>query len=158
MTDQIKQEFTLKISQANKTQMIVVIYDMFLVYLREAEDAYAIEDNEEFRRSIRRAKECNKELMNSLDVEYHIALMLLQLYIYVNKELTSAEIYKNNSHLEIVATVITGLQEAYLKVANEDTSKPVMENIQTVYAGLTYGKNDLVENISQSGTNRGFLA
>lgn len=157
MTDQVKQEFTLKISQANRTQMIVIIYDMLLVYVKEAEIGFSEGNIEEFLRSVRSAKECNKELMISLDFEYDIASMLLQLYVYVNKELTSAEIYKRNSHLEIVTTIMTGLQEAYFKVAKEDISKPVMDNIQTVYAGLTYGKNDLVENISL-GNNRGFLA
>ncbi len=33
MTKELKQEYTLRISQANKTQMVVLIYEMLLTYL-----------------------------------------------------------------------------------------------------------------------------
>ena len=36
MTLEKKQEFTLKISEANKTQMITIIYEMVMYYLDEA--------------------------------------------------------------------------------------------------------------------------
>ena len=32
-----------------------------------------------------------------------------------------------------------------------------MNNSQTVYAGLTYGRNQLTENMADQGTNRGML-
>ena len=54
--------------------------------------------------------------------------------------------------------MIKGLHGAYEKLGSMDTSGPVMENVQTVYAGLTYGRNNLVENFTDQGTNRGFRA
>ena len=54
--------------------------------------------------------------------------------------------------------VIYGLKEAYEVLAIQDQSGPVMQNTQAVYAGLTYGKDDLTENMTDQGTNRGFLA
>lgn len=48
------------------------------------------------------------------------------------------------------------LHDAYEKVGEQDTSGPIMENTQTVYAGLTYGKNTLTENLYDQGSNRGF--
>ena len=33
-----------------------------------------------------------------------------------------------------------------------------MNNSQTVYAGLTYGKNVLTENMADQGANRGMFA
>ena len=39
MTDEKKQQFLLRISQANKTEMIVILYEMFLIYLKDAEEA-----------------------------------------------------------------------------------------------------------------------
>ena len=35
MTRELKQEFTLKISQANKTELAVILYEMLLAYLEE---------------------------------------------------------------------------------------------------------------------------
>ena len=49
------------------------------------------------------------------------------------------------------------LHASFVEVAKQDTSGPLMENIQHVYAGITYGKNDLVENCI-SDAQRGFFA
>ena len=40
MTKELKQQFTLKISQANKTGLVVILYEMLLIYLEEATQAY----------------------------------------------------------------------------------------------------------------------
>ena len=157
MTDQLKQQFILKISQVNKSGMIVVLYEILLTYIEDAYQANNDNDKEAFVKAIKKAKNCNKELIDSLHFEYPIANMLLKLYVYINKELTMAYVYNDTSHLEIVKTIMLELHEAHEKVAHEDLSDPVMENIQTVYAGLTYGKKNLIENLSDLGTNRGFL-
>ena len=39
MTSELKQQFTLKISQANKTRLVVILYEMMLVYIEEARQA-----------------------------------------------------------------------------------------------------------------------
>ena len=81
MTDQRKKEFSLRITQANKTELIVILYEMYLDYLREAEDA--VEDKWSFREAIRKARNCLNELMNSLNFDYETAYHLFQLYMYV---------------------------------------------------------------------------
>ena len=52
--------------------------------------------------------------------------------------------------------MIQELKESYEKISMEDTSAPIMENAQTIYAGLTYGKDSLNVSLSDQGTNRGF--
>ena len=37
MTDEAKKEFTLRISQANKSQMVVIIYEILLEHLQDAQ-------------------------------------------------------------------------------------------------------------------------
>ena len=39
MTREMKQEFTLRITQANKTQLITILYEMVLLYIDEAQEA-----------------------------------------------------------------------------------------------------------------------
>ena len=37
-------EFTLRITQANKTQLITILYEMVLLYLDEAQEALRVEE------------------------------------------------------------------------------------------------------------------
>ena len=145
MTKELKQQFTLRITQANKTQLIVILYEMLLSYLEEAQ-------------AIRKARGCLKELMTSLHFEYEPAMNLLQLYLYANREMAMADIRNSMKELEHVRMIMTKLHAAYQQISSQDASEPVMANTQTVYAGLTYGKNDLTENLADQGSNRGFRA
>lgn len=156
MTKELKQEYTLRITQANKTQLVVILYEMTLVYLKEADEAYDKGENSAFKDSIRKARGCIKELMASLHFEYEPARNLLQLYVFANKELTRASVQNSKKELDHVKKMMEKLHEAYEKIAETDTSGPVMGNTQTVYAGLTYGKNSLVENLANQGSERGF--
>ena len=56
MTDQRKKEFSLRITQANKTELIVILYEMYLDYLGEAEEE--AQDRKSFREAIRKARNC----------------------------------------------------------------------------------------------------
>ena len=52
--------------------------------------------------------------------------------------------------------MIQELKKSYEQAVALDDSAPIMQNTQTVYAGLTYGKDSLNINLSDQGTNRGF--
>lgn len=156
MTTELKQEYTLRISQANKTQLITILYEMVLTYIDEAEDALASENRMEFKSAIRKIRGCMNELTASLNFEYELAYNLLQLYLYVNRELVRASAHYDRENLEHVRLIIGQLHRAYEQIESQDASGPVMGNTQTVYAGLTYGRNTLTENIADSAVNRGF--
>ena len=49
------------------------------------------------------------------------------------------------------------LYKAFLASSEQDRSGPLMQNAQQVYAGYTYGKNDLNESYDIQ-SSRGFLA
>jgi len=156
MTSELKQQFTLKISQANKTQLVVILYEMMLIYIEEAKQAGKAGDKEAFRQGIKRAKGCLHELMASLHMEYPIAGNLMQLYAYSDRELTRADIKNSTEELVHVEAIMSKLHAAYETVGEQDSSGPVMANTQTVYAGLTYGRNTLNENLTDQGSSRGF--
>ncbi|MDE7017096.1 MAG: flagellar export chaperone FliS [Lachnospiraceae bacterium] len=157
MTKELKQEFTLRITQANKTQLITILYEMVLLYLDEAKEACAAEDKAAYKNAIRKIRDCMNELTLSLHLEYELAQNLLQLYQYINSELVKASIHFDTENLAHVESIIKKLHGAYKQIEAQDTSKPIMGNAQAVYAGLTYGRNTLTENISDSTTNRGFF-
>ena len=156
MTRELKQEYTLRITQANKTQLITILYEMVLIYIDEAEAALSEADRAEYKSAIRKIRGCMNELTASLNLEYDLAQNLLQLYLYVNRELVQASVHNEKENLEHIRLVIGELQKAYKKIENQDVSGPVMGNTQTVYAGLTYGRNTLTENITDPASNRGF--
>lgn len=156
MTRELKQEYTLRISQANKTQLITILYEMVLLYIDEAKEALNAGSRMEYKSAIRKIHGCMDELTASLNLDYELAQNLLQLYLYVNRELVKASSHNDKENLEHVRKVIDQLHKAYAQIEIQDTSGSVMGNTQAVYAGLTYGRNTLTENIADPSANRGF--
>lgn len=156
MTKELKQEYTLRITQANKTQLITILYEMALQYVNEAKEALAAGDRTAFKNAVRRIQGCMCELMDSLHLEYEVAQNLLQLYLYINREVAKAALYNSEENLEHVRPVLENLAAAYRKIEGEDMTEPVMGNTQAVYAGLTYGRDNLMENAADPAANRGF--
>ena len=78
MTKECKQQFTLRITQANSTQLIVILYEMTLQYLADGEQAV---DDAGLVEAVHRARGCIKELLNSLHREYSPAGELSRLYL-----------------------------------------------------------------------------
>lgn len=156
MTKELKQEFTLRITQANKTQLITILYEMILLYLKEAKEMLSAEDKAEYKGAIRKIRGCMDELIASLHMEYAVAQNLLQLYLYINRELVQASMHYKKEHLEHVETIIGRLHAAWRQIEPQDMSGSVMGNTQAVYAGLTYGRNTLTENMASPEANRGF--
>ena len=154
MTKECKQQFTLRITQANSTQLIVILYEMTLQYLADGEQAV---DDAGLVEAVHRARGCIKELLNSLHREYSPAGELSRLYLFCLRRLAVCEVRRDRTRLEEIRKVIATLCDAYRQIQDQDTSGPVMNNSQTVYAGLTYGRNQLTENMADQGTNRGML-
>lgn len=156
MTRELKQQFTLKISQANKTRLVVILYEMMLVYIEEAKQANEAGETDAFRKGIKNAKGCLHELMASLHLEYPVAGNLMQLYVYSDRELTRADLRNSSKELIHVKEIMSKLHDAYETISEQDDSMPVMANTQTVYAGLTYSRNNLNESLADQGGSRGF--
>lgn len=156
MTKELKQEYTLRITQANKTQLITILYEMALQYVDEADEALAAGDRTALKNAVRRIQGCMCELMDSLHLEYEVAHNLLQLYLYVNREVAKAVLHNSVENLQNVRPVLENLAEAYRQIEGQDLTGPVMGNTQTVYAGLTYGRDNLMENAADPTENRGF--
>jgi len=156
MKDTLKQEFTRRISVANSTDLIVVLYDMVLAYSDDAEEALNLGNDNEYYASISRMRNCINELMCSLHMEYDLAAALLSLYRYCIRKLSAAGIRKNMEAIDEIRAVIKPLRDSYAELAKTNTSGAVMENSETVIAGLTYGRNAVNENLV-GNTNRGML-
>lgn len=153
-----KKEFTLRITQANRTELIVILYDMILSYIEEAEECEEKGQHSEFKKEIKNAENCVNELISSLNFQYDISFELLALYGYLNRVFQQMMIRRNPKQLESAVLVVKQLRASFRQIAKQDHSESLMKNTQAVYAGLTYGKGSLNENFQDSGSSRGFWA
>ncbi len=131
---------------------------MTLVYLEYAKEAFKQKQSGRFVQEIHRAQDCLQELKASLHMEYEPAPALCKLYLYMHRELARSIISSSEKFLEQPVSILTRLRDVYLELEKTGSWEPVMENAQQVYAGLTYGKGSLVESMTVSDGNRGFLA
>lgn len=158
MEKEKKSEFTRKISQCNKSGLVLITYEILFSYLEEAEQAYKAEDYPVFKQNIRKAKECLKPLMEALDFRYAVSKELYSLYRFCRDELEVSVIKKDIANLKVVKEILKNLEEAFVEVSKEDHSLPLMQNSQKVIAGMTYQKNNLTETCAIGDESRGFLA
>ena len=158
MTLEKKQEYTLKITQANKTQMITILYEMVMDYLNDAIDEIGIGKKDEASRSILKAQNCIDELIRSLFLQYELARNLKEIYLFSKRELMVAGATYSSHRIWRVLQNFKRLHEAYVELEKEDDSRQIMDNTQKVYAGLTYGRYSLNENVGAASYNRGLMA
>ncbi|MBO4615954.1 MAG: flagellar protein FliS [Lachnospiraceae bacterium] len=158
MTKEQIQAFTLRVSSANKTEMIVILYDIAITYLNDSVSAIENDNKSLFRAELNRTKSTVQELINSVDTSSELGRTLLKLYVYCNRELTNAYINYDEAPARHVIKIFGELREAYEVASSQDKSGAVMSNAQTVYNGLTYNRNLLNEILTDTSTNRGFLA
>lgn len=151
------QEFTTKITLSNRTGLTVVTYEILFVYLADAKSALKEERFEDYKQAIRQAQKCISELMVTLNFSYELAAELYRIYAY-GKELLAKAMYKRSEgEIEECETLLKMLHESFVKVAETDDSAPLMQNTEQVYAGYTYGRNDVNVNSSDVNPSRGFF-
>ncbi len=156
MTAEQKKEFTRKITQANSAEMIVILYDIALVYVEDAISYMDKEDMVNAKIQADFAKRCLEEMIRNLHFEYELSKILHQIYLSMKKSLREGILDKKKELLISVKNNLCKLRDAYAQIASVDESAPLMGHTQTVVAGLTYGKYALNENLSDDSSNRGF--
>lgn len=142
--------YSYRVSQANKTELIVIMYDMAIEYL---EDSL----KEEYTKNIKLGKRVIDELSRALDMQYEISGELFKLYMTMSKYLIKAMSVRDDSLVETVIRMLRKLRESFYKLSKEDESESVMQNTQQVYAGLTYSNQGNSNEFSNDPvSNRGF--
>ena len=138
--------------------MIVIIYDIVFAYIEDAKQSYAAGDHEGFKNALRKAQRAVDELIHALNFQYEVSKNLYSLYVFSKETMAKAIVKNSTDELEDVLAVLKDLYEAFMEASKQDHSLPLMQNTQQVYAGMTYGKNDLTETFQMPETSRGFFA
>jgi len=161
MDQELRQAFTRRLSQCNRSELVVIIYEIYFASTEAARNKKSAGDHIGFKKSLRRAADCQSQLMQSLDLQYEVSYNLRQIYDYCRRLVFRALAENNIDYLQESDHLMGKLQKSFVEVAKNDDSAPLMQNAQTVYAGFTYGRGSLgtgalTENYEQT-TNRGFL-
>ena len=155
MKEALKREFQNRIVSAGRKELLLIHLEMILAEMKQAEEAMPEEDDR-FRRSISLTMEMIKKLAESLDFTYEVSYVLLQAYQQVNADLVATRQKKDATALAHAKKMIEQLKEAFAEL-ELPTDTSVVKNGETLYAGLTYGKNNQLKE-SVDYKKRGFQA
>lgn len=155
MTKEELNGYSYRVTQASKTELIVIMYDISINYLSDALICFENKNIEGFRDNLKKAQKVVNQLMSALDMKYNISLELMRLYKYITNVFIRSSIRKEVEELKVVMSMLKKLKITFEKVSEQDNSGPVMKNTQQVYAGLTYSNGGLNEYNVQA-TKRGF--
>ena len=155
MTKENIRDYSMSITQASRTGLVVITYNIIIDYINEALRAHGEDRLSDYRTALKKAKSFLAELSGALDMQYELSHNLMRLYLFMNREMVKADSGKDVTNLSRIRDMLKELRDAFCEVGKTDNSGPVMENTQTVYAGLTYSKGSLNENMYSAG-NRGY--
>lgn len=147
-----------QVANATRGQLLKITYDLLLGSLDNVKKYGQEKAEKEFGVEIGRSRQILQELIDTLDFKQAISRDLLRLYVYINGLLIKSLMVYDASLIDEAKGLINQLLEGWEEaIANDPKSIKVMDNAQQVYAGLTYGKNDLNESVLDNN-NRGYKA
>lgn len=155
MTKEKINEYTLRISQANRSTLIVILYEMALDYIEAGRNAIDSGDHEELRRECGYAGKVISDLIGALDHNYELSVSLRQVYTYIQSRISLGVIKNSREELDKVMEMLKKLKGSFEQVAKSDTSKSLMRNTESIYTGLTYGKKAIYDSLTTE-VGRGF--
>lgn len=147
MTKKEINEFSLRIAESSKTELIVITYDIILNYIETAQKAYQDDNLDDVVFNLQKAKQFVNNLSSCLDFRYSIAQELMRLYIYVNNCLLKDIVKRVPQSAENVKGIINKLRDSYHKISPLDKSGRVMKNSEQVYLGYTYGRTSTLNEV-----------
>lgn len=149
--------YTMRVAQASKSELIVIMYEMAVKYIDDGTEALQAGNVQEFRVNIKRAKAVVNELASVLDLRFSVSSNLLALYTYMNNVMVKSDITLKTDDLIRVRAMLEKLHTAFGKVSEQDNTEPLMKNVQQVYSGLTYSRNSLNDSYANaSDLKRGY--
>ena len=159
MDAKTKQAFANRIENATPMQLIVINYELLLLFMDEASVAAA--GTPECVAALESARGALAELHAALDMDIEFSKDLGNLYIFVNRCLIHAGTRRNNdeknSQLAEGRGIVAELLEAWQTLdADEGLYERILGSSQKIFAGLTYGKDGRLEEYQDFDPNRGY--
>lgn len=164
MTKDAIQTFSYRISQASRSGLVVILYDMADTYLEDAKSLPVFAEGadeqklREYGNALRKCGQVIDLLIKGLDFQYEISNNLFQIYLHIKRTLVTCMACRDLEQLKVIQGMLHKLRNSFYEVSKTDKSGPLMKNTQQIYSGLTYssmgGSNEVAGNVSE---NRGFM-
>ncbi len=138
MTPELKQEYTRRITSANRTGIIVITYEIALGYLSDSREAAKKGDIEGCRKELNNASRCVEQLLAALNYDYALSVNLMRIYNYILECFRKVSYSRDLTGLDEPEKILKRLKDSFEEVAKTDTSGPMMNGADEVYDGLTY--------------------
>lgn len=147
-----------QVANATRGQLLKITYELLLESLKNIKACGEEKTEKEFQAAIGRSRQILQELIDTLDFKQELAKDLLRIYVYINGLLMKSLITYDESLINESESLVNRLMEGWEEaIKNDIEESKVMNNAQQVYAGLTYGVDDINESILDD-KNRGFQA
>ncbi|MGN0327504.1 MAG: flagellar protein FliS [Lachnospira sp.] len=148
--------FSYRISQASRSELVVILYDMASEYLKISVET---DSEDEFKKNVQQSIRVVDKLIVGLDMQYEVSVNLYKIYNHIKRSLMKAQIHLDKDEILRVDKLLKKLRTSFYEVSKQDTSGPMMRNTEKVYSGLTYSKGGAGnEMLSDPVKNRGFMA
>ena len=121
-------DFTRRISQANRSGLVVVMYDIFFTYLDDARAAYDAADWDAYKEALRRAQRAIDELISALNFSYDMAKNLYSIYVFCRDSIAKSLYKRDLADAEDACRLMKKLYDGFLHAAGQDHSEPLMKN------------------------------
>lgn len=140
-----------QIANASRGELLCITYELLLEQIQLAEDC----EGEERKKHIARSISIIQMLAGDLDFNVPLSKELFNIYVYVQGLLIK---YKTKEKIQEAYGLIHKIYEGFKVVADKESDKaPSIQNAEQIYAGLTYGRENITETTMQD-YNRGFKA
>lgn len=144
------------IANASEIQLLCLTYELFLADVKEA---ITLKGNQR-KGKVQGAREVLTVLTENLNFEVSLSQDLFKVYVYVQNILINA--YEDDKKLSECYQLIEMIYKGYKELeeqedSNANTHRAIMQNAQSIYAGMTYGKGYLNE-VTMDEPGRGFKA
>lgn len=147
--------YSYRISQATRSELVVIVYDIIRDYLK---DAVSTSDNAVFKEKLHMAMRGIDQLITGLDMQYELSGNLYVLYNYMKRTLIGAQVSYDKNVVNSIYDMLGQLRQSFYEVSRQDNSAPLMNNTEKVYSGLTYSKYGAGnETASDTLINRGYM-
>lgn len=130
-TTQVKQYKTQEITTASSEEILILLYDGAIRFLRIAKKAMAEKNIEKSHNNLVKAQRIISEFMLSLDMEVggEMAKNLYNLYDYLHYRLVQANLKKDEAMVDEVLEHLRSLKKTWeeaIQISNQEKSKKPM--------------------------------
>ena len=115
-----KQAFTRRLSQCNKGEMVVIMYEICFAYMDDVKKAYEEDRHGDFLESLRKVTRTIDELVNALDHQYDLSHQLYRLYQFCKREIARCTYENQVEGLLEAEKILTRLYKSFVEVAKKD--------------------------------------